>query len=92
MPESVNFRNSIRKTWVNPDLWSKLGFQIKVVFIIGQKENANLKEEVTKNGDLLVLDFEESHYNLPYKDMAFLSFIEEKCSTADFVFKGEISL
>ncbi|CAG5081503.1 Oidioi.mRNA.OKI2018_I69.PAR.g9893.t1.cds [Oikopleura dioica] len=89
MPESVNFRNSIRKTWVNHDLWSKLGFQIKVVFIIGQKENVNLKEEMTKNGDLLVLDFEESHYNLPYKDMAFLSFIKEKCSSADFVFKGD---
>ncbi|CAG5102779.1 Oidioi.mRNA.OKI2018_I69.chr1.g462.t1.cds [Oikopleura dioica] len=89
MPESSNFRNSIRDTWLNPDLWTKLGFKIKVVFIIGQKENANLTEEMRKNEDLLVLDFEESHYNLPYKDMAFLRFIEEKCSTADFVFKGD---
>ena len=88
MPENLHFRNAIRDTWLNYELWDDLGFQIKVVFIIGNPGKTNLTEEMKTNDDLLVLDFEESHYSLPFKDLAFLRFIEEKCSAVDFVFKG----
>ena len=88
MPENFDFRNAIRDTWLNYELWDDLGFQIKVLFIIGNPEKTNLTEEMKTNDDLLVLDFEESHYNLPFKDLAFLRYIEEKCSAVDFVFKG----
>ena len=88
MPESLSFRDAIRDTWLNYELWNDFNFQIKVVFIIGQDGKTNLTDEMKINDDLLVLDFEESHYNLPYKDMAFLRFINDKCSNVDFVFKG----
>ncbi|CBY07635.1 unnamed protein product [Oikopleura dioica] len=89
MPESLSFRDAIRDTWLNYELWNDFNFQIKVVFIIGQDGKTNLTDEMKINDDLLVLDFEESHYNLPYKDMAFLRFINDKCSNVDFVFKGD---
>ena len=31
----------------------------------------------------------ESHYNLPVKDHAFLEYVENYCSNADYVFKGD---
>ena len=89
MPEALSFRDAIRDTWLNYELWNDLGFQIKVVFIIGQDGKTNLTEEMKMHDDLLVLDFEESHYNLPFKDLAFLQYIAEKCPSIDFVFKGK---
>jgi hypothetical protein len=88
MPESLDFRNAIRDTWLNYELWDDLGFQIKVIFLIGNPAETDLTEEIKINDDLLVSDVEENHYNLPFKDLAFLRFIEEKCSAVDFVFKG----
>lgn len=48
-----------------------------------------LEFEIDKYGDILQLEFTESHYNLPLKDLAFLDFIQKKCNTVSFVFKGD---
>ena len=60
------------------------------MFIIAQTEDeVDLAKEIDKEGDLLILDFPETFYNLVYKDIAFLRFIESSCSSVDFVFKGD---
>ena len=60
------------------------------MFIIAQTEKEiDLTEEINEKKDLLILDFPETLYNLVYKDIAFLAFIESSCRDADFVFKGD---
>ncbi|CAG5108627.1 Oidioi.mRNA.OKI2018_I69.chr1.g3881.t1.cds [Oikopleura dioica] len=89
MPGAADFRQSIRDTWLNPDLWKQLGFQIKVVFIIGLKSDEDLTEEMREHDDLLISDFVENQYVMPYKFLALWRFMEDKCFTADFVFMGD---
>ena len=68
-----------RKSETDDNLWSRLNFEIKVVFLIGSKSSESLNDEIEKYGDILILDFAESHYRLPAKDFHFLQFIEENC-------------
>lgn len=68
-----------RKSETDVNLWSRLNFEIKVVFLIGSKSSESLNDEIEKYGDILILDFAESHYRLPAKDFHFLQFIEENC-------------
>ena len=49
----------------------------------------DLRDEAEINKDLLVLDFKESLYTLPFKDIGFLKFIQSSCSSVDYVFKGD---
>ena len=35
------------------------------------------------------IDIEESHYNLPMKDIALLDFVSRKCESYDYLFKGD---
>jgi hypothetical protein len=89
-PKDAKSRQILRETWLDPKIWSWLGFKIKVVFIIAQTDQEiNLAEEINEKKDLLILDFPETLYNLVYKDIAFLAFIESRCPFADFVFKGD---
>ncbi|CAG5105206.1 Oidioi.mRNA.OKI2018_I69.chr1.g1922.t1.cds [Oikopleura dioica] len=89
MPDAVVARETLRKTWLNEEIWNWLGIEIKIVFIIGRPDEEVIKDEIKTYNDLLVLDFEENHYGLPYKDIGFLQFIEKSCQKADFVFKGD---
>ena len=50
---------------------------------------SELDKEIQSFGDILRLNFTESHYLLPMKDIAFLNYIQESCPRADFVFKGD---
>ena len=59
-----------------------------MVFLIGSI-GAGLDEEIILHGDILRLNFTESHYLLPIKDIAYIHYIEEHCPQADFVFKGD---
>ena len=61
----------------------------KIVFILGRNSEFDLSEEIEINDDLLILDFDESHFNLPFKDIGFLRFIKNSCSVVDYVFKGD---
>ena len=48
-----------------------------------------MDEEIGEYDDILQLNFTESHYLLPIKDIAFLDYIATSCAHADFVFKGD---
>ena len=59
------------------------------MFIIGRPGEVDLSFEMEIHDDLLVLDFEESLYNLSYKDIGFFKFVKRACFSADFVFIGD---
>ena len=87
MPSEISRRNIIRQTWLNETYWNQIGFEIKVVFLIGHPGKI-LDEEVSKFDDILQINFTENHYMLPKKDIAYLDFIRDKCPKAEFAFKG----
>ncbi|CAG5081165.1 Oidioi.mRNA.OKI2018_I69.PAR.g9803.t1.cds [Oikopleura dioica] len=90
MPQSTLARATIRKTWLKKDIWEWLGVEIKIVFLIGRPSEENaLQQEIEENNDILILDMKESHHGLPFKDIAYLNFIKESCSSVQFVFKGD---
>jgi hypothetical protein len=90
IPKDAKSRQILRETWLDQKIWSWLGFKIKIVFIIAQTDHeTDLAEEINEKKDLLILDFPETLYNLVYKDIAFLAFIESSCPFADLVFKGD---
>ena len=74
--------------WVIKLVHQTLGFDVHVVFLIGSIGN-ELSEEIRSYGDILQLNFTESHYMLPIKDIAYLNYIRQSCPEADFVFKGD---
>ena len=63
---------------MRPDNWKRLGFNIKLVFLIAAVEE-NLEDEIVKFDDILLLDYKENHYGLPAKDYHYLDFIDKKC-------------
>ena len=65
--------------------------QLKTVFIIAQDRNKPLENSELELGDILQLDFEESHYSLPLKDLAFLEFIGDHCSNLKYAFKVSVT-
>ena len=88
MPEHVDRRDAIRQTWLNRIIWERLRFDVHIVFIIGHPGQV-LDNEAALHGDILQLNFTESHYMLPIKDHAYFDYIRYKCPEADFAFKGD---
>ena len=78
MPKATAQRNMIRKTFLREDIWNKLGFTIKIIFLIASTDDC-LNDEIKQFDDILLLDFEESHYYLPAKEYHFLKYIKEMC-------------
>ena len=70
MPKSTGRRAAIRRTWLDQTNWNPFDVDIKVLFIVGRGE---ISDEVAQFGDILQLDFAESHYKLPAKDNAYFS-------------------
>ena len=83
MPEARKERKMMRETFLSVSHWKKIGFTIKIVFLIASKneyiDEIELIDEIAKFDDILLINSEESHYNLPSKDYHFLKFIDEKC-------------
>lgn len=82
MPKERALRDMIRQTWLNQKYWTNLSFEIKVVFLLASTNSTEIEElmiETEKHDDILILNYEESHYGLPAKDFHFMEFIEEKC-------------
>ena len=82
MPDQKEMRVLIRQTWLNQKYWTDLNFEIKVVFLLASKNSTEIEgllKETEESDDLIILNFQESHYGLPAKDFHFMEFIEEKC-------------
>ncbi|CAG5101807.1 Oidioi.mRNA.OKI2018_I69.chr1.g8.t1.cds [Oikopleura dioica] len=54
IPGAIHEREILRRTWLRKDIWKKIGFEIKIVFITGNDKD--LEEEANIKEDLLILD------------------------------------
>lgn len=81
-------RDAVRDTWGHAG--QILGQQIKLVFLLGRsRDQPKLEWESHRHGDILQWDFMDVFFNLTRKEIGFLSWFSQKCSKAQFVFKGD---
>jgi len=73
-PKYRSRRDSVRKTWLQ-DGWIKKGL-VKAKFVIGftgsEAEDQGIKEEASKEGDILLVDIKETYYNTTLKSFSIL--------------------
>jgi hypothetical protein len=80
-------RNSIRHTWANYNSLKNM----KVVFLIGNTDNATISKEVffesNLYGDIIQENFVDSYRNLTLKTLMGLKWVSNYCYNARFVMK-----
>ncbi|OWF49492.1 Beta-1,3-galactosyltransferase 2 [Mizuhopecten yessoensis] len=84
----IKLRNAIRNTWANSTFTN--GYTIKRAFLLGQSNDneaveSALKSEAALYGDILQMDFIESHRNSTWKSRGGLKWASENCSGAKYV-------
>ena len=83
-------RSAIRQTWANI---SELPRNVKVVFIIGQADNATqqfkIQEESNKYGDIVQESFVDTYQNLTIKSLMLLKWFEQNCHQTQYVMKTD---
>uniref|UniRef100_A0A667Y6U1 Hexosyltransferase n=2 Tax=Myripristis murdjan TaxID=586833 RepID=A0A667Y6U1_9TELE len=99
-----NFENrqAIRETWGQSGLvkgeLNRKGGLVRTIFLLGRQDSSTgphpdlrnlLDLESQKYKDILQWDFRDSFYNLTLKDLLFWHWLQQYCSTAVFVFKGD---
>lgn len=90
-PDKENSRNTIRSTWASVS--KNNTSNVRHVFLFGNSgksdSNSRLSEEHAKHGDIIQGDFLDSYYNLTYKTMMGLKWINENCYMAKYVLKTD---
>ena len=88
-PGNFKERQSIRRTWGNPKLFSAIG--AKRAFMLGTTQNATLNKlidkEITEYGDIVQEDFIEAYRNLTFKQVMSLRWISKYCPKVKYVIK-----
>ncbi|MBN3304833.1 B3GN2 acetylglucosaminyltransferase, partial [Amia calva] len=88
-------RQAIRESWGKA---GKLGnMTVTTVFLLGNATAVDhfpnlskmLEYESKMYGDILMWDYRDSFFNLTIKEVLFLQWVNEYCSKAQFVFKGD---
>ena len=83
-------RSAIRQTWANI---SELPRNVKVVFILGQADNATqqfkIQEESNKYGDIVQESFVDTYQNLTIKSLMLLKWFEQNCHQTQYVMKSD---
>jgi Galactosyltransferase. len=90
-------RDVIRSTYLNQTHWreysQKREISFGMLFIVGRSKNetqmASVMSESKQQGDMLVLDLEESFYSLSYKVMIGFQWVTERCQGYRFLLKGD---
>lgn len=93
--EDFDRREIVRKTWGREGLVN--GKQVQRVFLLGVPKNkttlptwetlAHQESQIYR--DILLWDFLDTFFNLTLKEIHFLSWADEFCSSAKFTFKGD---
>lgn len=78
-------RNAIRKTWGYERRFSDV--EVKIVFVLGSGDDNNentIRQESTKNSDIVQADFVDSYYNNTIKTMMGFKWAVHFCNNAQF--------
>nr|XP_056718663.1 UDP-GlcNAc:betaGal beta-1,3-N-acetylglucosaminyltransferase 9 [Euleptes europaea] len=93
--EDFDRREVVRKTWGREGPIN--GVQVQRVFLLGIPKNKTslpmwetlIRQESQMYRDVLLWGFQDTFFNLTLKEIHFLSWAEEFCSNAKFIFKGD---
>ncbi|XP_060110392.1 UDP-GlcNAc:betaGal beta-1,3-N-acetylglucosaminyltransferase 9 [Heteronotia binoei] len=93
--EDFDRREVVRKTWGREGPIN--GAQVQRVFLLGVPKNQTslpmwetlVRQESQMYRDVLLWGFQDTFFNLTLKEINFLSWAEEFCSNAKFIFKGD---
>uniref|UniRef100_A0A8C3RZN6 Hexosyltransferase n=1 Tax=Chelydra serpentina TaxID=8475 RepID=A0A8C3RZN6_CHESE len=93
--EDFDRREIVRKTWGREGLVN--GVQIQRVFLLGIPKNKTalatweilVHQESLMYQDILLWDFLDTFFNLTLKEIHFLNWADEFCSSVKFIFKGD---
>uniref|UniRef100_A0A8D0HKG8 Hexosyltransferase n=1 Tax=Sphenodon punctatus TaxID=8508 RepID=A0A8D0HKG8_SPHPU len=93
--EDFDRREIVRKTWGREGLVN--GAHVQRVFLLGIPKNKTalalwetlVQQESQTYRDILFWDFLDTFFNLTLKEIHFLSWAAEFCSTTKFIFKGD---
>ena len=85
--ENRTARDAIRSTWGGLSTNGTMG--IKVIFLIGNPKDENLKSHISrendKYGDILMEDYNDSFYNLTYKVLGGYKWVNAEFPQATFI-------
>ncbi|CAM5092863.1 unnamed protein product [Natator depressus] len=93
--EDFDRREIVRKTWGREGLVN--GVQVQRVFLLGIPKNKTalatweilVHQESLMYQDILLWDFLDTFFNLTLKEIHFLNWADEFCSSVKFIFKGD---
>ncbi|KAM7147032.1 UDP-GlcNAc:betaGal beta-1,3-N-acetylglucosaminyltransferase 9 isoform 1-T2 [Macrochelys suwanniensis] len=93
--EDFDRREIVRKTWGREGLVN--GVQVQRVFLLGIPQNKTalatweilVHQESLMYQDILLWDFLDTFFNLTLKEIHFLNWADEFCSSVKFIFKGD---
>ncbi|XP_062997617.1 UDP-GlcNAc:betaGal beta-1,3-N-acetylglucosaminyltransferase 9 [Elgaria multicarinata webbii] len=93
--EDFDRREIVRKTWGREGAVN--GAQVQRVFLLGIPKNKTalptwetlVHQESQMYRDILLWDFLDTFFNLTLKEIHFLSWADEFCSSTKFIFKGD---
>ncbi|XP_054856555.1 UDP-GlcNAc:betaGal beta-1,3-N-acetylglucosaminyltransferase 9 [Eublepharis macularius] len=96
--EDFDRREIVRKTWGREGPVN--GMQVQRVFLLGIPKNKTslpmwetlVRQESQMYRDVLLWGFLDTFFNLTLKEIHFLSWAEEFCSNAKFIFKGDVDV
>ncbi|XP_006121019.1 UDP-GlcNAc:betaGal beta-1,3-N-acetylglucosaminyltransferase 9 [Pelodiscus sinensis] len=93
--EDFDRREIVRRTWGREGLVN--GVQVQRVFLLGIPKNKTalatweilVHQESVMYQDILLWDFLDTFFNLTLKEIHFLNWADEFCSSVKFIFKGD---
>ncbi|XP_048461580.1 UDP-GlcNAc:betaGal beta-1,3-N-acetylglucosaminyltransferase 9 [Rhincodon typus] len=93
--EEFERREVARKTWAREGDVRHL--QVRRLFLLGIPANQSslaswsrlLEQESQTYQDILLWDFQDTFFNLTLKEIHFLKWLDQFCTSAEFVFKGD---
>ncbi len=99
-PDNFNQRQLIRHTWGNSSYYDKSDpFRIHVIFVVGvslddshvdiSSRTRRVVQEHCSHGDMLVLNFRESYYNLTLKGLAAMTWLTRHVNAVDVILKTD---
>ncbi|CAG5103054.1 Oidioi.mRNA.OKI2018_I69.chr1.g592.t1.cds [Oikopleura dioica] len=84
-------RDKIRKSFGNPELYREK-YKVKFVFLLGKKDETDenfILDEQYLFDDILYGNFQDSYWNLTYKEIMFYTWTEQKAPNVKFVYRGD---